>query len=168
MPSRLPERCGPDTILGFRAAAVQRFSDGSRLADTGRRTAAVYLWGYTVEMLLKAGYFSAFGYDPRRPIAVADLGAAKQLAGSVGYAWPSGGNLHHLPAWSQLLIRARSMIAGAGYSNPSLPAQITTRAVRVYQVWRETLRYHQNIAYEFEVRTARECADWFLENATRL
>ena len=101
-------------------------------------------------------------------ITTADLRAAVQLATSAGYVWPSGGNLHHLPAWGQLLIRTRSVISGAGYPDPALPGQIVTRAVRVYQIWRETLRYHQNIAYEFEVRTVRECAEWFLEHAARL
>ena len=61
MPRRLLERCDPDSIREFRAAARQRFDDALAMADQGRRTGAVYLWGYTSEMLLKAAYFSFGG-----------------------------------------------------------------------------------------------------------
>jgi hypothetical protein len=58
MPRRLLERCPPDSIREFRASARQRFDDGLVLAGGGQRTAAIYLWGYTAEMTLKAAYFS--------------------------------------------------------------------------------------------------------------
>ena len=41
MPMRLPERCGLDSIAGFRAAAVQRCTDAVALSNNGRRTAAI-------------------------------------------------------------------------------------------------------------------------------
>ena len=168
MPIRLPERCGPDCIAGFRSAAVQRHLDACRLADNERRTGAVYLWGYSIEMLLKAAFFRAFGYDSQRPITAADLRAAVQLAPSLGYAWPAGANLHHLPGWSQLLVRLRANLPNEAYPSLAFASRIQRRAVHVYQVWRETLRYHENRAYEFEVRAVRECAEWFLTHAAEL
>ena len=33
------------------------------------------------------------------------------------------------------------------------------------QVWSEGLRYHKNLAYEFEVTQVRESAEWLLVNA---
>lgn len=168
MPLRLPNRCGPDCIAGFRAAAVQRYRDACRLADGERRTGAVYLWGYSIEMLLKAAFFRAFGYDDHRPITTADLRAAIQLAPSVGYTWPAGGNLHHLPAWGQLLVRVRSHLPSAAYSTRQFPGRILTRTVQAYQVWREMLRYHENRAYEHEVRTVRASAEWFFAHAAQL
>ena len=36
----------PDTIAEFLASAQERFRDGVTLAERGRRTAAIYLWGY--------------------------------------------------------------------------------------------------------------------------
>lgn len=168
MPVRLPDRCGPDTVLGFRTAAEQRYTDGVQLAGADRRTAAVYLWGYAVEMMLKAAYFQAFGYDPRRAIATADLRAARELASALPFQWPQGGNLHHLPAWATLLVRTRTQLAHTAYPNPLFPAEVVSRAVRVFEVWRETIRYHQNTAYEFEVRAVREQTEWFLEHAARL
>jgi hypothetical protein len=45
------------TIREFRAAAGLRYREGQRLALTGNRLTAIYLWGYAAEMLLKAAYF---------------------------------------------------------------------------------------------------------------
>ena len=50
MPKRLPERWQPECIREFRAAARQRYNDGLALAGQGRRTGAVYLWGYSAEI----------------------------------------------------------------------------------------------------------------------
>ncbi len=58
MPRRLLDRCNDDSLREFRAAARQRFNDALVLAANGRRTGAIYLWGYAVEMTLKAAYFS--------------------------------------------------------------------------------------------------------------
>ena len=63
MPRRLLERCGPDSIREFRSAGRQRFDDGLALAAVGRRTGAIYLWGYAAEMILKSAYFSVVGLD---------------------------------------------------------------------------------------------------------
>src|SRR5437588_276642 len=51
MPRRLLERCQPDSIREFRAAGRQRFDDALALAAAGHRTGAIYLWGYTAEMI---------------------------------------------------------------------------------------------------------------------
>jgi hypothetical protein len=166
MPIRLPDRCGPDTVIGFLAAAEQRYADGLRLAETDRRTGAVYLWGYAVEMLLKAAYFRVVGSGPRQPILRDDLRAAVDLAPTVNCHFP-GRNFHHLIGWSDLLICTR-LALGQPYSDPRFPAAITHHTRRVYQVWRETLRYHQNTAYQFEVTAVREGVEWFLEQAARL
>src|SRR5438132_12581385 len=61
MPTRLIQRCQPESIREFRASAGQRYDDGLALAGTGNRTAAIYLWGYVAEMILKAAYFSLLG-----------------------------------------------------------------------------------------------------------
>jgi hypothetical protein len=77
MPVELPQRCNPDSIAEFRRAAKQRYFDGLELATNNRRTAAIYLWGYTAEMLLKAAYFELIGFAEMKPIQLADLQTAK-------------------------------------------------------------------------------------------
>ena len=73
MPKPLLDRLQPDSIAEFRLAAQQRFLDGEIAGDRDRRTAAIYLWGYAVEMLLKAAYFEVDGFPERQPILIQDL-----------------------------------------------------------------------------------------------
>ncbi|MCI0460386.1 MAG: hypothetical protein L0Z62_25820 [Gemmataceae bacterium] len=39
---------------------------------------------------------------------------------------------------------------------------------RIEQLWRETLRYHKNDAYLYEMRQVREAVEWLLVNAPTL
>jgi hypothetical protein len=101
MPKLLPARCRPDSIQEFRVAARQRFRDAVSLAESDQLLAAVYLWGYAAEMVVKAAYFSALGFADDRPITIADLNNAKGSAGGLGFVW--SGNLHRIDQWGQLL-----------------------------------------------------------------
>src|SRR5262249_5750435 len=113
MPKRLLERCRPDSISEFRAASRLRFQDGLSLAASGRRTAAIYLWGYAAEMTLKAGYFQAIGFPMTRHITPADLRGAVANAPRLGFSWV--GNLHSLESWAQLLVNTRASLPGLAY-----------------------------------------------------
>jgi hypothetical protein len=97
MPTRLLSRCQPDSILQFRAAAMQRADDALALAAAGRRTGAIYLWGYAAEMVLKAAYFSSLG-PPETQIITwrGDLRPAIDLGRSMGIHWPDAGAGHNI------------------------------------------------------------------------
>ena len=64
---RLATREPFETWLSMEQAAEQRYWDGSALAasDAGHETGAVYLLGYTVEMLLKTACFRTAGIARR-------------------------------------------------------------------------------------------------------
>jgi hypothetical protein len=68
------------SIHEFRAAAGLRYWEARRLAIAGDRLAAIYLWGYTAEMLLKAAYFRLRGWLPTQSITLVDLQNAKSYA----------------------------------------------------------------------------------------
>jgi len=200
MPKRLLARCKPDSIDEFKLAAHQRYNDGLILSLKGRRTAAIYVWGYAIEMTLKAAYFSflgkGLGYQLKaktptqsrsQPARVSadlpvhfippyvgsqglhdvitwrqDLQPAIQTARSYAIHWPSQGAGHNLLAWAELLIAYRSHRHQA-YS-PAFCSEFQRKAQQSYQLWRETLRYHKNIAYLFEVRQMEDCTQWFICN----
>src|SRR3954452_5310622 len=110
MPVLLVDRCGPDTVAEFRSAAVVRYDDGARLAGRGRRTAAIYLWGYAAEMTIKAAFFTAFGFPEDRVITAAHLRTARDVtAAHCGILWPAPGWGHNLVAWAELLAQYRSL-----------------------------------------------------------
>lgn len=168
MPRRLIERCQPDCIREFRVSADQRYNDGVSLAAAGRRTAAIYLWGYVAEMTLKAAYFSLTGLAPMDRITwVANLQPAINR-GRVTFriAWPAPGAGHNVGAWAELLVAERAF-AGAPYT-PPFDLEVQRVGQRIWLLWRETLRYHKNFAYLHEVRQVREATEWLLVNSGSL
>ncbi len=160
MPRSLPNRCAPDSIREFRAASQQRFRDAVSLVEKERRTAAIYLWGYCVEMVLKAAYFRLIGYAEDQPITRPDLTGAARSASAVGVVWPNPNQLHDLSLWGQLLVFRRTHTATAYPIR--FGSRVLSQSLLVQRVWRETLRYHKNVAYEYEVQKVREAAEWFL------
>jgi hypothetical protein len=168
MPRRLLDRCQPDCIREFRAAARQRFDDALALAGHGRRTGAIYLWGYTAEMTLKAAYFALVGLADTDVITWnAHLQPAIQRGRTMGVAWPPQGAGHNVRAWAELLVRVRALSPATAWA-PPLDHQVQRYGQRIGQIWRETLRYHKNVAYWYEMNQVREAAEWFLVHSNVL
>src|SRR5437879_6241571 len=95
------------SIRDFRAAAGLRYREARRLAIAGDRLAAIYLWGYTAEMLLKAAYFRLRGWLPTQAITLTDIRDARNYAiSNLHVSWPQP-NLHDLSRWCELLIEQR-------------------------------------------------------------
>jgi hypothetical protein len=149
------------TIREFRAAATPRYNEGVRLAAADDRLAAIYLWGYAAEMLLKAAYFRLVGWLPRQAVTMNDLKAARGYAiHALGIGWTTS-NLHDLTKWAALLVearRARGVPYPSGFSRA-----MTSRVGRIYLVWREYLRYRPNRPYRGEVWRTDEALRWLME-----
>lgn len=161
MPRRLLDRCRPDSIVEFRAAARQRFDDGMSLAGAGRRTAAIYLWGYTTEMTLKAAYFSLIGVADAAIVTWnGDLRPAINRGRGMGIAWPRRGDGHNVRAWAELLVAVRALTPATEFA-----LDVQRRGQRIGQFWSEILRYRRNYAYLYEVRQIREATEWLLVNS---
>jgi len=170
MPRRLLNRCNQDSIREYRAAARQRFDDALAMATAGapRRTGAIYLWGYSIEMILKAAYFSLIGLPETRVIGWGtDLRPAIHRGRAMGIAWPPQGEGHNVRAWAELLVRERALLPTTIFPAP-FGLEVQRQGQRVEQLWRETLRYRKNYAYLYEMRQMHEAAQWFLGNAHAL
>lgn len=148
------------TIRDFRAAAAQRYQEGRHLAIAGDRLAAIYLWGYTAEMLLKAAYFRLRGWFPVQPITLADIRDARNHAiNNLHLAWPQP-NLHDLSRWRELLIeqRKQQLVPYPWAFTRSFNARVT----RIYVNWREHLRYRTNRPYHGEMASTYQSVTWLL------
>lgn len=168
MPKSLLNRRQPHSIEEFRKSARQRFNDGLSLTVAGRRTGAIYLWGYTAEMTLKAAYFSVIGLQDTEAISWGNhLLPAVERGRSLGIAWPKHGQGHNLQAWSQLLIAERALQADTVYS-PIFSRDLQRCGQRPHRLWRETLRYAKNQAYPYEMCQAREATEWLLVHSRLL
>jgi hypothetical protein len=166
MPKPLLQRFCRDCVYEFRRAAQVRFDDGISAAQTGRRSAAVYLSGYAAEMTLKAAYFHLLGFAPLQPITMADLRAATLSAPRLGFVW--AGKFHDLHSWSQLLVATRAANPGWGYANPAFGIQVLAAGTKLQALWSETIRYHGNVPYSHEVSAVTSAAEWLLINSHQI
>lgn len=153
MPRYLPDRFQPDSIAGFRSAARQRFADAEALRRADRRSGAIYLYGYSAEMILKSAFFQCQGFSESQRIELRDLISALQRNASRP-------NLHHLGLWADVLVQFRISTPGFAYPDPTFGTLIRSKASAIYQIWRETIRYHKNLAYLHELNRIRNDVQW--------
>jgi hypothetical protein len=166
LPKILVDRLREDSIQEFRNAASFRFAEGLHLSAAGHRSAAIYLWGYSVEMILKAGWFSYQGFQNDQPIQRVDLFKAQNIAVNLGIQWRRG-DLHDIVNWAELLKQDR-MKSGRGYPDPSFSLSLIQHSQMIFSRWREWMRYKANRAYPHEVKAVASSANWFLSNSMRL
>lgn len=141
-----------------RAAAV-RFADGAALAEAGRRSGAAYLWGYSIEMWLKAAYFKQLGFSPAQPITVPIM--SQQLSQRLSV---KPRNLHDLKAWAEALINLRQVL---GRPIPThFASDVIAHCRRIADVWTETNRYHENQLWPSEFAAFRGDVHW-IKNQVR-
>jgi hypothetical protein len=148
MPKRLPGRWQPESIREFDASARERFEDGLALAGQGRRTGAIYLWGYSAEMLVKAAYFRLAGLGETDGITLRGhiLPAIDHGRNVLGIAWPTQGQGHNVRAWADLLVAERAATPGTAYAH-RFGREVQACGQAIGQLWSEALRYHKNLAY---------------------
>lgn len=166
MPRLLPDRLATDCIQEYEHGAIERYTDVGRLADTGRRTGAIYLYGYVVEMFLKAAFLRLAGHADEDPIGIATLRGyvgdrPTSTARSLGL--PGTANLHDLMAWTDLIVAYRAA-RGLVYPEVNFAAVLTTNVRTVAQRWTEVLRYHKNVAYLHELNAVRTACSWVVNN----
>ncbi len=138
------------------------------LAAAGFRTGAIYLWGYTAEMILKAAYFSLIGRAESAALTWrGDILPAIEAGKLMKIAWPKPGQGHNVRAWSELLIAEHAATPGAAYP-PLFGREVQACGQRIGQLWSESLRYHKNQAYWYEVNQVREATEWLLVNSENL
>ena len=147
----------PETWPELQRAAEQRFWDGLSLATSSEHceTGAIYLLGYTVEMLLKAAYYREQGV----PRHVDTSQARKQARGLVsGYRR----NDHDLNYWVNVLEQLRIL-----HKRPLDAATLGAIRLKVAAVeanWDESIRYRAVGPTETELNEVLGSADWLLKH----
>lgn len=166
MPRSLLRRLQPECIREFELAADERFRDATCLIGGDRRTAAIYLFGYVVEMILKARYFRLIGLGDFDAISISTLrqhvgDSPASTARSLGLQ--GARNLHNLLAWVELIVAYRGD-RGISYRDPGFGDMLYSNVIAIHRLWSESLRYHRNIAYPHELGRARVACEWILGN----
>lgn len=115
-------------------------------------------------MTLKAAYFSFVGHPEAATITWRGHLLPAITTGQTMVAWPNQGKGHNVRAWAEFLVLSRAADPAKAYP-AGFALDDQTRGQRIGQLWRETLRYHKNVAYRYEVRQVREATEWFLMNS---
>jgi hypothetical protein len=172
MPRSLLIRAGDDTLGKLEQAARRRFAEAGRL-EVSEPLGAVYLYGYSVEMRLKAAYYRVIGLfpssplDPVRRAAEAVIKSSPPIVPKSTVAGRPVSAGHNVLGWAWLLETTRA-------TPPNLAMYGKTRkdmydnADVVFRFWSETLRYRANRPRPLELAAVTRAAVWFRKNATNL
>src|SRR4051794_20319239 len=100
MAKTLVDQLGPDTIARFERSAPLRLEEGDVLAIRYPLT-AIYLYGYSAEMLLKAAYFRHLKFRALDEIDRDTRNRAMALAQLHNFM---SRDPHDIPGWARFLV----------------------------------------------------------------
>lgn len=173
MPRILLNRIGHDTLAKLEAAATRRHAEARRLA-ANEPLGALYLYGYTVEMRLKAAYYRLIdvpdGWNIEEPIAPnpdSPRKIAQSLIKGLLNLGSPGAAGHHIVGWATLLIHTRSSHVLGAY-DAALESALSNHAQAAGRQWREILRYRANRPYDEELDEVIAAANWVRRNYRRI
>jgi hypothetical protein len=72
-----------------------------------------------------------------------------------------------LIGWGQLLVQYR-IVLGRPYTSAPFANNVVEHSKRIYDRWRESMRYKKNVAYLHEVRAVADSVNWLLVNRHHL
>jgi hypothetical protein len=164
MSKTLAEPLGYDTISRFVKSAPLRLEEGDVLSKD-YRLAAIYLYGYAAEMILKAAYFKNLRYPV---IAEIDrdtrkrAGFVAELQGFMKRREP-----HNIAGWARLLVWDKMTLHTPAYE-PTLSREIVAKAETVYQNWRPEMRYRNTSPNGATVAIGRSAVACLVANYSRM
>ena len=145
------------------AAAPWRMADADALVGAGRVAAAVYLYGYAVEIRLTAACYRLKGHGVRDPIGRMTRERLERDARRQRLMTASP---HDLVGWGKLLVAIRK--AEKGGFDREFRDELLVRVGDVYDNWRPRLRYRALAVTAAQRRLVTDGARWVDANYVRL
>jgi hypothetical protein len=160
MPGVISRLQPDDSIAQFEIAALQRFEEATLLVYGLRAYSAVYLYGYAIEMWLKAAYFHNEGVIANINSPVTDADRARAWAQRVAAGAPARRtNQHDVEIWAHLLIYIRRT---AGIHAPYIPlieSTLLNYSAGLRDHWNVEMRYQHAPVQPVEVNSVRTVAE---------
>jgi hypothetical protein len=134
--------------------------------------AAVYLYGYVIEMCLTAAYFRSIGFHANDEVDAEVLHLkmkqARQRPAAGGQPL-MGSDPHPLVGWALLLQdqRRRAAAKALGRVQSEELRRGVDHARQAYRHWRPALRYKTVQARPAQFQEVRDAASWFLSRRGR-
>jgi hypothetical protein len=149
-----------DDVGDLESASLERYGDGWELLGIPKReVGSVYLFGYTIEMVLKCAIYELAGVVPGQ-------NAFSALRSREGLASARSLKIHELPMLAANL-RARRL-ALALVVDPVFEREITDYADRASEEWNVFLRYRHSIGRESDTVRMADLAQWFVQNRRKM
>jgi hypothetical protein len=163
MPLPLADQLGFDSIFRFERSAPMRLEEGDLLSKE-HRLAAIYLYGYAAEMILKAAYFRNLRHNPLAEIERAFLSRAMAAAKLRGMM---NGGLHDIAGWAEFLVWDKATLHAPAYGR-DLSREIVSKAAAIYENWRPEMRYRNTSPGAAVVTTVRSATEWLVKNYSKM
>lgn len=152
---------GVESVQEMELAAGQRFAEAQVLLAEGRWAAAIYLAGYSAEMLLKCAFCYSRGASPAA-LVQPFFGPARHLLRRRGASAIDHESYHSLLFWCASLRAARN------YHSKPLDPLIENRLCqctrRLYQQWWVEMRYRQDRSDANSANRVFADITWLREN----
>jgi hypothetical protein len=165
--SPLAEHLVGDTINRLRRAANERHVDAKRLLEQNRVLAALYFFGYSVEMCLSAAYYRSAGFSPNVPIdrdtRQRRMAHARRLQMLTGEPLMNS-DPHPLVGWARFLEWQRSASPELTMRDLQLLKEAVRKATVIYKHWRPELRYKTIGVTPKQLDEVHGAASWFIQH----
>ena len=167
----LADHLAPDCIARLERAAAERLAEAQLLRNQRRWLAALYLYGYTIEMCLAAAFFRSAGFHVTMPIdrdtRRRHMAQARRLRTLTGEPLMSS-DPHPLVGWARFLEWQRHAVAPPTAEHAARLRQAVWQAEIAYKHWRPELRYKITDVAPSQIEELAKSAAWFLANLGRL
>jgi hypothetical protein len=167
----LAARLAPNTIRQLECAAEKRYQEGDCLKKQNRLLAALYLYGYSVEMCLAAACFRRAGISPGKTITEDErhrrMAFARQTPHDDGEPLMSNAP-HPLVGWARYLQWQWRATEALTSQDEQRLRESVQKAKQVYKHWRPELRYKTTDVAPSQLDEVRRCVCWFVEQRGRL
>jgi len=167
----LADHLAPDCISRLQRSAEQRTEDAKLLLEQKRPLAAIYFFGYSVEMCLCAAYYRSDGFSPNQTIdrdaRQRRMARARQLRTSAGQPLMNS-DPHPLVGWARFLEWHRSVSLKLTSQQSQLLKEAIIQAELVYKHWRPELRYKTAAVTQNQLEEVRNAASWFIQHRNHL
>jgi hypothetical protein len=161
----------PDTVRQLEEAAKRRSEEAECLKKQNRFLAALYLYGYSVEMCLAAAYFRSAGLQN---IAIdADL-RHRRMVQARQQRHPDddrplmNSDPHPLVGWARFLEWQRRSSGDLKPQEAKRLREAVQKAQQVYKHWRPELRYKLTHVSIDQLDEVCRCVHWFIKQRGQL
>ncbi len=128
--------------------------------------AALYFFGYSVEMFLCAAYYRGAGFLPNAPIdrdaRQRRMAQARRLQTATGEPLMNS-DPHPLVGWARFLERQRCASPTLTPRESQLLKESVTKAMVIYKHWRPELRYKTIDVTPEQLAEVQSAASWFVQ-----